>query len=340
MAGNQKKRISVIWTVSCLIGILMLTLCPIVATSEACAPISPWEYQAMLGCGMDVDWAKTMQGIRLYSSQTPQDFARAGVDHVRIRVKEDADEKLLVHLERIVQDCLANQLVPIIAYQADAFKNNPSDENLRQVTAWWKTVAERFQDASCLLSFDVMIECTDALNKQPDRLNAMYEHVVAAIRETNPERIVIISPRLRSDPAFLSELVIPSTHNGYLMAEWHFYAAGPSKSNPQKLWTTGTEQEKQMIRDKIELAIHWQESTGIPTWVGAWMPGNYNDENEYSVEEQCAFAAFVSASLRNAGIPFAVNSDTKFYDRENNTWLTERQSVFRVIFENRALNIE
>ena len=318
----------------------MLTIDLLQAAAEENDPISPWAYQTMLGCGIDVDWAKTAQGIRLYSSQTPYDFARAGINHVRIRVKEDADEKLLEHLERIVQDCLDNHLIPIIAYQADAFKNDPSDENLVQVTAWWRRVAERFRAASFFLSFDVMIECTDALNKQPDRLNVMYESVVAAIRETNPERIVMISPRMRSDPSYLSEMSIPSAHNGYLMAEWHFYAAGPSKNNPRKLWTTGTEQEKQLIQEKIQLAIQWQESTGIPTWVGAWMPGNYNDGNEYSVEEQCAFASFVSSALRDAGIPFAINSDTKFYDRENNTWLSERQPVFQVIFGNRVLDSE
>lgn len=54
---------------------------------------------------------------------------------------------------------------------------------------------------------------------------------------TNPDRIIMISPRLRSDPNYLQK--IPSAHNGYLMAEW-------------------------------------QNQTGIPTWVGAWMPGNYN----------------------------------------------------------------
>ena len=34
--------------------------------------------------------------------------------------------------------------------------------------------------------------------------------------------------------------------------------------------------------EKIGYALRWQEETGIPTWVGAWMPGNYNDENNYT----------------------------------------------------------
>lgn len=80
-----------------------------------------------------------------------------------------------------------------------------------------------------LLAFDLMIEASDAVNQLPEALNQLYEQTVSAIRQTNPSRIVIISPRLRSDPYYLHELKIPSAHNGYLMAEWHFYASGRIK---------------------------------------------------------------------------------------------------------------
>lgn len=330
MSAIASKRTRVTLIAIFLIYLFIFNACAHAAAETA---ISPWAYQAMLGCGMDVDWAKTKQGIGFYSSKASQDFAEAGINHVRIRVKDDANEKILDHLERIVKDCLAHDLIPIIAYQAGDFKNDPSDMELEKVVKWWKKVSERFQNESLLLSFDVTIECTDALNKQPERINALYESVVAAIRLTNPERIVMISPRLRSDPSYLHELEIPSTHNGFLMAEWHFYAAGPSKSNVKKQWTTGTHSEKQLILDKIAAACQWQKDTGIPTWVGAWMPGNYNDGNEYTVDEQCIFAAYIVSSLRNAGIPFTVNSDTKFYDREKNAWIMEMQPVFRTIFD-------
>ena len=68
--------------------------------------------------------------------------------------------------------------------------------------------------------------------------------------------------------------------------------------------------------NKICLAQEWSKKTSIPTWVGAWIPGNYNKGNDYTIAEQEAFAAFVSSELSKAKIPFAINSDTKFYDRE------------------------
>lgn len=296
-------------------------------------PISPWKYQSKLGKGMDVDWSKTKKGKENYNLKAVQDFEDAGVNHVRIRIKEEADNDLFVALDEQIDDCINTGIIPIIAYQADEFKNNPNEENLQKVVDWWRIVAERYKDKSYLLSFDLLIEATDALNKQPEKLNELYERVVAEVRKTNPQRIVIISPRLRSDAQYLSELKIPSQANGYLMAEWHFYAAGPSKDNDRKLWTIGTENEKKLITDKINYALEWQKKTDIPTWVGAWMPGNYNDGDDYSIEEQVIFAEFMTSALVDAQIPFAINSDAKFYERETNDWIDNMQPVFNAIFK-------
>lgn len=296
-------------------------------------PISPWDYQTLLGKGMDVDWSKTRQGKMYYNAKAAEDFATAGVSHVRIRIADDVNDELLERLDKQINDCLKNGIVPVIAYQADEFKNDPVEDNMQKYVKWWGTVAEHYRDASYLISFDLLIEATDKLNKQPEKLNEIYERAVTEIRKTNPNRILIISPRLRSDAAYLNELKIPTQHNNYLMAEWHFYAAGPSKTNERKLWTTGTEQEKALINEKIEYALSWQKKTGIPTWVGAWMAGNYNDGNDYSVEEQIVFAKYMTDCLIEAKIPFAVNSDTKFYDRTKNQWIAEMQPVFDCIYK-------
>ncbi|MGL4738032.1 MAG: cellulase family glycosylhydrolase [Cellulosilyticaceae bacterium] len=295
--------------------------------------ISPWEYQKILGRGMDVDWSKTSQGRAAYNVQAVKDFKAQGISHVRIRIKDAADETLFASLDQQIKDCLDHGIIPIIAYQADELKNDPTPKNIKKVAQWWDTVAKRYQDYDPRLSFDLVIEVTDALSKAPDTLNQLYETVVSTIRESNPTRILMISPRLRSDAAYLNELEIPSDHNNYLMAEWHFYAAGPSKDNTRKLWTTGTPEEKALINEKIDLALAWQTHTGIPTWVGAWMAGNYNDGNDYAITEQVVFAQYMTQQLTEAGIPFAVNSDTKFYDRIQNQWIIDMIPVRDTIWK-------
>ena len=335
-----KRKSNINKSIACLL--IAITFCSSVilscmtsskfVTAQSNPAIDPWDYQKMLGKGMDVDWCKTTKGRETYNVQVVKDFKAAGISHVRIRIKDKATEDLLEELDKQINDCLENGLIPVIAYQADEFKNEPTEENITKVIEWWSTVANRYKDVSHLLSFDLLIEATDALNKEPEKLNEIYERLVTEIRKTNETRIIMISPRLRSDAAYLSELKIPTKHNGYLMAEWHFYASGPSKTNDRKLWTTGTAEEKKKITDKIQLALEFQEKNHVPTWVGAWMVGNYNDGNDYTVEEQVVFATYMTEQLSKAGIPFAINSDTKFYDREKNTWIGSMKPVFNTVF--------
>ncbi len=288
---------------------------------------TPDQYAARLGVGLDVDWAKTIAGRAAYSVKMVEDFKAKGLGHVRLRVKDDVSPDLLAQIDAEVADCLAHGLVPVLAYQADAFKTAPTPANAAAAVAWWQAVASHLASAGPDLSFDLIIEVTDALNDQPDTLNAFYASAVAAIRQSNPQRMLFISPRIRSAPEHLTELVVPAVAGPNLMAEWHFYAAGPSKTSAAKLWTTGTAAEKQLITDKIALALAWQKATGRRSWVGAWMPGNYNDANDYSVPEQVAFSHFVSCQLQQAAIPYAVNSDTKFYDRDKQAWIADMAPV-------------
>lgn len=322
-----------------IVTLLLTDMATAFAAETEKAPLTyrPEVYSQMLGKGMDVDWSKTKDGNSFYNVQTVKDFKAAGVSHVRIRISADATEALLDSLEQQIDDCINVGLIPIIAFQADAFKNNPSEAEMNKVVEWWSIVSRRYKDKSNLLSFDLLIEATDALNKSSEPLNKLYEACVSEIRKTNPNRIIFISPRLRSDPAYLNELKLPTKHNGYVMAEWHFYASGPSKTNSTKQWTTGTEKEKKIVLDKIKLALDWQKKTGIRTWIGAWMPGNYNEENNYTISEQIAFASFVTKSLEEAKIPFAINSDTKFYDRELNRWIENMVPVFKSIFYSKGV---
>lgn len=62
------------------------------------ASISPQQYAASLGKGIDVTWAETMKGIETYNIKMVRDFKQAGLRHVRIRVKHESDAKLLAHL--------------------------------------------------------------------------------------------------------------------------------------------------------------------------------------------------------------------------------------------------
>jgi hypothetical protein len=293
---------------------------------------TPAQYRDSLGVGVDVDWANNDPGIAAYNVQAVKDFKAKGVSHVRLRMRYEISTTLLNHIDRIVKDCIDYNLIPVIAFQADTLKNYPFTPGvLENAVNWWKSISEKLKNYPTRLSFDLMVECSDSLNNYPARLNEYFEKAVIEIRRTNPNRIIMISPRKLSAPEFLVDLQIPTQHNNYLMVEWHMYAAGPSKTNVNKLWTTGTSAEKALITNKIDIAYNWQIAKNIPIWVGAWMPGDYNDGDNYSIAEQIAFSGFMSCQLKQKGIPHAVNSDTKFYDRDLNIWTTRLPVLQTVI---------
>ena len=271
-------------------------------------PISPQDYVQMLKPGFDVNWTKNASQAALYSEELLLKIKAKGFNHIRLRTNLESAEEYINLSDNIVRDCLKHDVIPILAFGGQAMEENPDSTNIANFVQWWRTVAEHYQNYSHKVAFNLLIEISGELKYLPDTLNSIYEKTVSAIRETNPTRLIIIAPRMLSNPFYLHELKIPSQANGYLFWEWHFYASGPSKTNEDKLWTTGTPEERKLITDKIDSALAWESRTGLPSWVGAWMPGNYNKANEYTVPEQVVFASFMVRELEKAKVPWAVNA--------------------------------
>ena len=312
----------------------MLTLITFTVNAQPSA-IAPRDYQQMLKKGINVDWwgrsEKNKYGA--YSETAVKKFAQQGIKHARLRLHHYhfTDEDFKRQFSQI-DICMQNELIPIIAFSAKPYKENPNAMEHEKVVEWWKIMAGRCKDLSPMVSFDLIVEPSDQVKKDVAELNSLYEDCVTAIRKTNPKRIIFIAPPKLSHPEGLKNLKIPSSGNGYLMAEWHFYAAGPSKSNDKKIWTTGTAEEKQKIKDNIKVAVDWQKETGIYTWVGAWMPGNYNNGDNYSVKEQTVFSSFMTQQLDKYGVPFAINADHQFYDYKSEEWIPKYKDVLNEIF--------
>jgi hypothetical protein len=293
--------------------------------------LTPKEYQQKLGIGINVNWATFKKEIRCYSYKDVTAFKKAGFTTIRIRFKDRVnDEKYLKHLKKIVNDVLKAHMIPVLAYGAKKFRNDPK-KYMNNALKVWKIVADEFKNYPDVLSFDLIIEPGRKLNKNVDILNEFYEKAVREIRKTNPKRIIFLAPIHCSNPYFLNKIKFPK--DKFIMAEWHFYAAGPSKTRPKKLWTTGTAHEKKLILDKIRYAYNWQEKHHIYTWVGAWMPSDYNHGNDYTIKEQVKFAHFMSCALRKYHIPFAINADGQFFDCKSKKWRKKRLPVLRAIFQ-------
>ncbi len=303
------------------------------------APISPEEMVGRMGIGVDSTWSEVPKKIANYTTEDTEAFAQKGFKHIRLRVAEDNASKMWSYLDKEIQDALDNNMIPIIANQSATFKDNPTPEHQAQWVAWWAEVAKHYKDASYELMFDLIVEVAGKshLSDEPiNQLNMAYEEAVNAIRSEgghNDKRIIIISAHRRSDPKKMEMLKIPSKGNGYIIGEFHEgYASGPSKDpTSSHYYIDGSESQLQQIEERVKSAVAWREKMGIPIWEGAWMPGNYNKGDDYSIEEQKKFAHDFIGILNKYNIPHAINATKKFYDIEYKSW-NELEEVVDYIF--------
>ncbi|MCB4758322.1 MAG: hypothetical protein LGB02_02975, partial [Sulfurovum sp.] len=54
---------------------------------------------------------------------------------------------------------------------------------------------------------------------------------------------------------------------------------------------------------------------------------------EYNVTEQVEIADYISKALQSQNIPYAVNSDTKFFNRDTNEWYASMSSVLDAMLQ-------
>jgi hypothetical protein len=221
---------------------------------------------------MDVDWARTERGIREFDPLVVRDFRAKGITHVRIRVADEPTEARLIHLRKLVEACEQYGVIPIIAYQADEYKNDPKADNEKETINWWIAVAHYFGQSYPLLGFDLIYEPADKLNHNLASLNRVYEKTIKAIHDIDPQRMIFIAPRLRAAPEDLSSLKLPAHSQNYLLAEWHIFPWGPLKNSGKYPWTSGTAAEKAAIHNRINTALHWQQKPGTlaGSGAGAW----------------------------------------------------------------------
>ena len=293
--------------------------------------IEPAQYQDMLGRGVDVEWWTDGNDYSSYDwDETLSDYSDAGIQHVRITLENDVlTDYDFDRLDRQVNACLRYNIVPIIAFRPRFAHGGQPVLYRNRLTSWWRIMAEHYRGYPARLSFDILIEPNSSMFATTALLNDFYEDCVSVIRVSNPYRILFIAPTYNSDPMYLRHLRIPSRHNGYLMAEWHFL----SQANYERAWYNWQHRrayEERWINQRVQAAIAWQRATGIYTWVGGWATGAWYATGYNAMQE--AYTDFLCRVLTAARIPFAVRGFSRYYNPAARAWHNVGHAPMRTVF--------
>jgi len=270
---------------------------------------------------------------------TAADFRRiraAGFETVRLPVRWDdrsqsqapytVDPAWMEQVQRTVDMALAADLKVIL----NSHHFNPIHEDPLAVQPWhtavWRQIATRFKDyPTDQLWFELENE---PHNKFTDaNLSGVLEPALAAVRETNPDRAVIIGGENWSGIDSLATLHLPD--DPHVIPTFHYYApfdfthqgaswVTPEPPKPGRVY--GGEADRALLAQDVAKIAAYTKRTGLVPFMG--------ESGAYELHVPLAQRVQYHQAVREAFAPVGVDmcvwayaNTFPFYDRKAGRWL-------------------
>ncbi|MCA9150493.1 MAG: glycoside hydrolase family 5 protein, partial [Planctomycetales bacterium] len=190
------------------------------------------EYNARLANGVNLGNAlEAPPGAQWGQQLEPwmfQEIARAGFDSVRVPIRWSAyaDESnqisadFMAKIDAVVQQAESAQLAVILnIHHFDELYADPAGQRARML-AIWRQIAEHYRDASDAVYFELLNEPHDKL--AGDDWNQLLADALSVVRQSNPQRPVIVGGDNWNSAASLATLKLP-TDDRNLIVTFHYY---------------------------------------------------------------------------------------------------------------------
>ena len=233
------------------------------------------------------------------------DLAAEDFDHIRLPIRWSAhtgpapdfiiDEPFFVEVDWVLDQAERVGLTVVIDVHHFEELDNDPNANRAELIAIWRQIATRYAEQPATVVFELLNEPQGAFNENPDLWNEISAETLAAIRETNPTRLVIIGPVDLNHPSALPALRLPDDPN--LMATIHVY--DPSEFTHQgAVWADPPPPTGMLWQpNDAELDFNWQ--------LANWDSIVTSAENGFEVAFERQYAAFGVKRLGNSATSFA-----------------------------------
>ncbi len=168
----------------------------------------------------------------------------------------------------------------------------------------WTQVARRYQDRSPRLLFELLNEPHRRL--EGEAWNLLAARALAAVRATNPTRVVMIGPGEWNHPRALPQLRLPADR--HLIAAVHTY--DPFGFTHQGVtWRTPVlpagvpccdERQRQEVVSALEAAAQWNRAQGVPVHLG-----EFGAHVAADMDSRVAYARLVRGEAERRAIGWA-----------------------------------
>lgn len=301
------------------------------------ARADPFALNRRLGRGVNILSADPLWKNPERGRMTERHFTllkAAGFSNVRIPIhpfrfvteKENftLDPKFFTTLDWAINTALKSDLMPIVDFHeyhemsADPLGKKP------MFLAVWKQIAAHCKD----YPGEVLFEICNEPNIKPEIWNELQEAARSLIRESNPQRTLVIGTVYGNQIRYLKDLQLPANDRNLIVAI-HYYepiqfthqgAPWSKKGRDQKnvSWTGTEAQQAAVIRD-FDLAQKWSEENHRPLTLGEF--GAYG---KAGMEHRQIWTNFIArqAEQRNWSWSYwQFDSDFIVYDIDRDHWI-------------------
>jgi len=260
----------------------------------------------------------------------------AGFDSVRVPIRWNAhaeeetpytiDPAFFERIDWVLEQSLENDLAVILnIHHYEEIMENPVWHEERFL-AIWRQIAERYQEMPEDVFFELLNEPFGTLANTS--WNDFAAEAIAVIRQSNPERMIIVGPGNWNAIDTLPILFLPE-EDRRIIATVHYYqpfqfthqgAEWVADSDPW-LGTTwdGTEREEALIDRSLDAALKWSQQNGRPIFLGEF--GAYSKAD---MDSRQRWTAYVARSAEKRGFSWAYwefGAGFGVYDREAKAWV-------------------
>jgi endoglucanase len=231
--------------------------------------------------------------------------------------------EFFARVDRAVDQALRRDLNVVINVHHYHELNEAPGEHAARFVALWRQIARRFAERPDRLVFELLNEPRGAMTA--DRWNALVPAALAAVRESDPGRTVIVGSVQMNDIAALSRLELPDDER--VMATVHYYApfefthqGAPwvEGSQPWLGTTWGDAADLDAVRRDLTEAAGWARRRGVPLFIGEF--GAYEQADAAS---RIRWTAFVRRQAERLGLGWAYwdfATDFGAYRLGSGTW--------------------
>lgn len=334
---------------------LLFILSVVVLLFAACVPIQPqivkpattpaadiFAINRQLGRGVNLGNALESPndegewGLRLTESYFTL-IAEAGFDHVRVPIRWSTrakstppfqiDETFFERIDWVIAQAKANGLAAVInMHHYEEMMSDPEGHTERFL-ALWRQIAERYKNEPDSVIFELLNEPNGTLNA--NMWNKILPQAIAAVRESNPTRAIIVGPVQWNSIGYLYTLQLPKDPN--LIVTFHYYEPfqfthqGAEWVNGANAWLgttwSGSEAEQAAIISAFDTAAKWATKNKRPFYMGEF--GAYSKADMAS---RARWTAFLAQAAKERNISFSYwefGAGFGVYDRAANRWNEE-----------------